>query len=61
MSQAYLGIQEDVDSMRSALLDSLNACIDLRALKNLIERDIGKDGEILERKVTNIVERWGQT
>ena len=61
VSQAYLGIQEDVDNMRRALLDSLNACIDLRALKNLIERDIGKDGEILERKVTNIVERWGQT
>ena len=61
VSQAYLGIQEDVESMRRDLLDSLNACIDLRALKNLIERDIGKDGEILERKVTNIVERWGQT
>lgn len=61
VSQAYLGIQEDVDSMRCDLLDSLNACIDLRTLKNLIERDIGEDGEILERKVTNIVERWGQT
>ena len=61
VSQAYLGIQEDVDSMRCDLLDSLNACIDLRTLKNLIERDIGKDGEILERKITNIVERWGQT
>ena len=61
VSQAYLGIQEDVDIMRRALLDSLDACIDLGGLKNLIERDIGKDGEILEKKVTNIVERWGQT
>lgn len=61
VSQAYLGIREDVDSIRCDLLDSLDACIDLPTLKNLIERDIGKDGEILERKITNIVECWGQT
>ena len=61
VSEAYLGIQGDVDTMRSALLDGLDACVDQRALKNLIERDIGEDGEILERKITNIVEHWGQT
>ena len=61
VSEAYLGVQGDVDTMRSALLDGLDACVDQRALKNLIERDIGEDGEILERKITNIVERWGQT
>ena len=61
VSEAYLGIQGDVDTMRRALLDGLDACVDQRALKNLIERDIDGDGEILERKITNIVERWGQT
>ena len=60
VSEAYLSIREDVDTMRRTLLDSLDACVDQRALKNLIERDIGEDGKILERKVTNIVERWGQ-
>ena len=36
--EAYLGVQGDVDTMRSALLDGLDACVDQRALKNLIER-----------------------
>ena len=37
--EAYLGVQGDVDTMRSALLDGLDACVDQRALKNLIERE----------------------
>ena len=60
VSEAHLGIREDVESMRRDLLGGLEACVDQRALKNLIERDIGEDGKILERKITNIVERWGQ-
>ena len=60
VSEAHLGIREDVEAMRRNLLEGLDACVDQRALKNLIERDIGEDGEILERKITNIVERWGQ-
>ena len=61
VSEAHLGIREDVESMRRDLLGGLEACVDQRALKNLIERDIGEDGKILERKTTNIVEHWGQT
>ena len=61
VSEAHLGICEDVESMRRDLLGGLEACVDQRALRNLIERDIGEDGKILERKITNIVERWGQT
>ena len=60
VSEAHLGIREDVESMRRDLLGGLEACVDQRALKNLIERDIGENGKILERKITNIVERWGQ-
>lgn len=61
VSQAHLGIREDVESMRRDLLDGLDACVDQRALKNLIDRDIGEDGKHLERRITIIVERWGQT
>ena len=61
VNEAYLGIREDVEAMRRDLFDSLDACVDQRALKNLIERDIGEDGMVLERKITNIVERWGQS
>lgn len=60
VSQAHLGILEDVESMRRDLLDGLDACIDQHALKNLIDRDIGKDGKHLNRRVNIIVERWGQ-
>ena len=60
VSEAHLGIREDLEAMRRDLLEGLDACVDQRALKNLIERDIGEDGNILERKVINIVERWGQ-
>lgn len=61
VNETYSGVQGDVDTMRRTLLDDLDACLDQRALKNLIERDIGKNGEILERMITTIVERWGQT
>ncbi len=61
VGQAHLGIREDVESMRRDLLDSLDACVDQRALKNLVDRDIGEDGKHLERRVTIIVERWTQT
>ncbi|MXX13309.1 MAG: hypothetical protein F4Z86_07660 [Gemmatimonadetes bacterium] len=61
VSQAHLGIREDVESMRRDLLDGLDACVDQRALKNLIDRDIGEDGKHLKRRVNIIVERWGQT
>ncbi len=61
VSEAYLGIRKDVESMHSDLLRGIDACEDQSALKNLIERDIGEDGKILERKITNIVEHWGKT
>ena len=60
VGKAHLGIREDVESMRRDLLDRLDACVDQRALKNLVDRDIGEEGKHLKRRVNIIVERWGQ-